>query len=265
MKRRVHTAGPDLEQVTRRTLLQPDRTLEADRRAELAEFFGADQSYEVQEGDYDQDLSGHDDQALFDYLEQTALRGLTRNLLRSGRLKEATALLPLLTEIFAGRAAAEVRVLDFGCGVSDHGLALASFGYRVTIADIPAKIRFAAQRYRRRGLPVETIEMRPDNWKRPEFGPQDAILAGEVLEHLRYPIENVASFQASLPVGGLLWVSSYPYKEKRRGGTHLDEAFNARLEMIQLFRQWFRRRRYHGVPGYLLIKRRPGWLDRWFG
>src|SRR6185436_3201747 len=115
--------------------------------------------------DYDSDLTSLDDAALFEHLEKTARRGIARNLLKSVRLAQAAELLAAFDERFPPEARASTRVLDYGCGTSDHGLLFAIAGYQVAIADIPSKVRFAAWRFTRRRLPVEVIEIDNTNWK----------------------------------------------------------------------------------------------------
>jgi len=260
----VSAAGPLLEELRARSVLLPGRSIEDDRRAEAAEFFALAEPAEAGPSDYVTDLTRLDDAALFAYLESSATAGLTRNLLKSVRLGQAAELLAALGERYPEGDRARVRVLDYGCGTSDHGLAFALEGYNVTIADIPSKVRFAAWRYARRGLPVEVIEIDNTNWKHPRVGHRDAILCGEVLEHLRYPLSTVRALLDALPVGGLLWVSAYPFREKRRGGTHLEEAFRERPMVKRELKRRCDRIRREDLQGYLLEKRRPGLLERIF-
>lgn len=251
-----------LSELETRTLLDPDRGLDEDRRCELKEFFGSGVSLSIEPSDYESDLGDLDDSRLFDFLERTAAAGLVRNLLKSVRLREAAGLVDAFKAHFEARHPETVRVLDFGCGSSDHGLALALAGFQVAIADIPAKIRFAAWRYEKRGLTVERLEITPANWKQPPIGSRDAIVCGEVLEHLRYPLETTRAFGASLAPGGLLWVSSYPFREKRRGGTHLEEAWRDRPAVLREMKRDYRRLRREGMTGYLLLRRPPRILAR---
>jgi len=178
------------------------------------------------------------------------------------RLAQAAELVAVFNERFPAAQRARTRVLDYGCGTSDHGLAFALAGYDVAIADIPSKVRFAAWRYARRGLRVEAIEIDDTNWKRPPVGRRDAIVCGEVLEHLRYPLSTVRSLLDALPEGGILWVSAYPFREKRRGGSHLEEAFRERPLVKRELKKRCERIRREDLQGYLLEKRRRGLLSR---
>lgn len=178
------------------------------------------------------------------------------------RLSQAAELLAVLGERYPESERAKTRVLDFGCGASDHGLAFALAGYAVAIADIPSKVRFAAWRYARRGLPVEVIEIDHTNWKHPPVGRRDVIICGEVLEHLRYPLSTVRALLDALPDRGLFWVSAYPFREKRRGGSHLEEAFRERPHVKREMKNRCERIRREDLQGYLLEKRRQGPLGR---
>lgn len=255
----------ELTELEARTLIDPKRGLDEDRRFELIEFFGSAVDLSIEPSNYESDLSALDDARLFDHLESTARNGLVRNLLKSVRLREAAGLVGVFRELFAGRDPSTVRILDFGCGSSDHGLALALAGFQVAIADIPSKVGFASWRYKKRGLPVEAIEITPGNWKRPPIGRRDAIVCGEVLEHLRYPLETTRAFRDALAPGRFLWVSAYPFREKRRGGTHLEEAWKDRPAVLQEMKRDYRRLRREDMNGYLLERRGPGVLARLFG
>jgi 2-polyprenyl-3-methyl-5-hydroxy-6-metoxy-1,4-benzoquinol methylase len=254
-----------LRELEAQTLLDSHRSIEEDRRQELIEFFGGDVSLDIDPPDYATNLSEFDDAALFEYLEKTSKSGLIRNLLKSGRLGEAAGLVTAFTSYFGHRDRGSVRILDYGCGAGDHGLSLALAGFSVAIADVPAKVRFSAWRYERRGLKVERIEITDKNWQNPQLGRRDAVVCGEVLEHLRYPLETSRAMLSTLDPGGLLWVSAYPFREKRRGGAHLEEAFLQRQEVLKELKRNTRRIRPEGPTGYLLVKRGPGLLSRLFG
>lgn len=180
------------------------------------------------------------------------------------RLSQAAELVAVFNERFPEPARPTTSILDFGCGTSDHGLAFALAGYNVAIADITSKVRFAAWRYQRRGLPVEVIEIDHTNWRNPPAGRRDAIICGEVLEHLRYPLSTVRALLDALPEGGLLWVSAYPFREKRRGGSHLEEAFRERPLVKRELKRRCERIRREDLQGYLLEKHGPGVLSRLF-
>src|SRR5262249_45457322 len=110
--------------------------------------------------------------------------------------------------------------------------------------------------------PVEVIEIDNTNWRHPPVGQRDAIVCGEVLEHLRYPLSTVKTLLDALPEGGLLWVSAYPFREKRRGGSHLEEAFRERRLVKRELKRRCERVRRKDVQGYLLEKRTRGLLSR---
>ena len=105
---------------------------------------------------------------------------------------------------FLARAAAKARFetyLDFGSGIGSVGIFSARRGLEVTLADIsPHLLEYAAWRFKRRGLKVNTIDLR--SAKLPEDGFQ-LVTALDVVEHLPDPRAFVRSIAASTKRGGL--------------------------------------------------------------
>jgi 2-polyprenyl-3-methyl-5-hydroxy-6-metoxy-1,4-benzoquinol methylase len=100
----------------------------------------------------------------------------------------------------SGKNLSELKVLDYGCGVSDIGLFLSSFGAKVTIADLDNKrFDFVVWRFKKRGFNPETIRITetetyidlPEN----KF---DLIIATNFFEHVRDPLTVLKNFTKSL-------------------------------------------------------------------
>ncbi|MBM81340.1 MAG: hypothetical protein CMJ78_12215, partial [Planctomycetaceae bacterium] len=75
------------------------------------------------------------------------------------------------------------HVLDFGCGVGDYGVSFACRGWKVTFCDVPEVLEFVRFRCRHEAINAEFIES-PS-----EFEGFDAVVFGEVLEHLTNPLK----------------------------------------------------------------------------
>lgn len=96
------------------------------------------------------------------------------------------------------------RALDFGGGVGSHALALAAYGFDVTLADVSADLlAFAAWRARLRDRRMPGLLLPRDTLK----GPYDLILAVDVLEHLCAPAETLAELAGHLRDGGFIFIN----------------------------------------------------------
>lgn len=141
-----------------------------------------------------------------------------------------TIILPFLKDIITGlpRKNRPLRVLDYGCGVSDIGLLFASLGWDVTIVELTEKTSFAAWRYEQRGHSVRVIPVyspaKYPTFRREEF---DLIIATEILEHLRNPLLALKNLTYALRKDGLLFdtTSQHGGFEKEVYGDHLKEAW----------------------------------------
>lgn len=74
------------------------------------------------------------------------------------------------------------RILDYGCGIGEEGIALAKSGFDVTLADVLGNtFNFAKWRVQQKGLQVKFINVVNDA---PLQETYDGIICLEVLEHL---------------------------------------------------------------------------------
>jgi SAM-dependent methyltransferase len=170
--------------------------------------------------------------------EKSYTRDMTRLMLHYTRFAGAAELLTLVRPLLdPARAGA---VIDYGCGVSDYGLAFAKAGYKVTLIDFEPGIAFASWRYRRRGLPVETIVVNESN-EYPRLPDASLVMAGDLLEHVRDPRQVIRNVNDGLRDGGFFWFPDFPFKEKSVGGHHLAQAAAFREESAQLVQSLFTR------------------------
>lgn len=99
-------------------------------------------------------------------------------------------------------------VLDCPCGFARHALVLADAGYRVTGLDRSETLLAEAER--RRGDAEWPLLVRGDYRELPfDDASFDAVVAGELFEHLQFPDALVAEIQRVLRPGGAL-VGSVP-------------------------------------------------------
>jgi 2-polyprenyl-3-methyl-5-hydroxy-6-metoxy-1,4-benzoquinol methylase len=196
------------------------------------------------------DLS--DDKELLDRYVVGAEKQAVSHMLRYTRYDKSIELVYYFNQKYRKSERKQVKVLDYGCGVADYALSFGVYGYCITLSDIEGGvIEFAKWRFNKRNLKYDVIPVNANNMY-PAFGRQDIIVAGEVLEHIRDPLRTVQAFYDALPSGGYLWVSAYPYKEKWVGGGHLQEAFDAREDVLEYLNNNFRK-----IPipkGHLLQK-----------
>ncbi len=111
----------------------------------------------------------------------------------------------VIAEVFPGRAAESVRVLDVGCGNgSQLAVPLARCGFQVTGVDVDEPSIEHARRLAA-GLPnasflcQEVSELRT--------GPFDVVILSEVLEHMEEPRELLAASVRHLAEGGVVIVT----------------------------------------------------------
>ena len=192
-----------------------------------------------------------DDELLKKYIDQTEKQAVS-HMMRYTRYDKSTLLVHYFNRKYRKNDRGQIKVLDYGCGVADYALSFGIYGYHITLSDIEGGVvEFAKWRCRKRNLRYGFIPVNIDNLY-PEFGQQDIIVAGEVLEHIRDPLRTVRTFHSALPSGGYLWVSGYPYRERKVSSGHLREAFEAREDVLKYLNDNFRK-----IPipkGYLLQK-----------
>ena len=128
----------------------------------------------------------------------------------------------------------QVRVVDYGCGIAEEGIALAEAGCDVTLVDIPGQtFDFAKWRAKQRGLNVTCIDAIHDA---PLQEMYDSIICLEVLEHLWDCPGTVRHLRGHLhPLGFLIATISFSHTESHpmhlaKNDRYQGEAF---LQMMQ--------------------------------
>ena len=134
------------------------------------------------------------------------------------------------------------HVLDFGCGVGDYGVSFARRSWTVSFCDVPEILEFVRFRCRHEAINAEFIES-PS-----EFEGFDAVVFGEVLEHLTNPLELLTDC-----VQHVRWIvtSSYPLSHADEYWTrypdHTDEARMQQPACLKLLRSQCECRRGCGM------------------
>jgi len=256
------TADLTEAQLALSTQLNTSQPLMADRLAELAAF------YNLSEADAIQIQSIHDKDALEDIFQnvdndtglfadyrKASLLYTARLQLAYTRFPQALKLVKHINSIYFPWQRANVRVLDYGCGVADYALAFATQGYAISLCDIAGgNLDFAAWRFKQRGIAIQQFaatEAEPF----PPLTAHDVVLSGELLEHVRSPLQVVQNIHAALPSGGLFWYSGYPTDPREVGGDHLVEAAEQRQAVLDFMAEHFRPATRLSLPGYLFKKR----------
>lgn len=117
-------------------------------------------------------------------------------------------------------------VLDYGCGVSDVGILLAKKGLSVSIADLDTpKLKFTIKRFKSRGLAVIAYSTNDTERLVDITEKFDLIIATEILEHYRHPIDMINYFYEHLNKNGYVYISMGKTFKRESGGDHLDESF----------------------------------------
>lgn len=138
------------------------------------------------------------------------------------------------------------HVLDFGCGVGDYGVAFSRSGWQVTFCDVPAILDFVQFRCKHERIEALCVESHVD--QPIEFRGFDAVVFGEVLEHLSNPLELLTSCVKSVQ-----WIvtSSYPLPHSDEYWTrypdHTDEARQQQPACLNLLRSHCECRRTRGM------------------
>ncbi len=95
------------------------------------------------------------------------------------------------------------RYLDFGAGVGSGGIVFANNGFDVSLADISSPmLDFSRWRFRTRGLPAESIDLKVQGLPPDTF---DMVTAMDVFEHLVDPVRAVDDLWKALKPGGYLF------------------------------------------------------------
>ena len=156
------------------------------------------------------------------YMEQDLVYA-ARLMLGYHRAEFIAPYLDKIEEISGGK---RLDVLDYGCGVADISLGLATRGHNVTLVDIDIKrYKLTKSRFSNRGLNFDAVTL-PTTEMIPDLGTNtfDLALLTEVFEHVRRPRELLESVSNALRPGGLMLNSMGIEFERETGGDHLDES-----------------------------------------
>lgn len=107
-----------------------------------------------------------------------------------------------------------VKILDFGCLVSDYGIYFAELGHDITICDkVKEFIDFSNFRFKLREKTCNSVLI--DNYEmcKSLFKGFDLIIFGEVLEHLNNPIQLI-NYSIENEVK-YIFTSRYPFGDER--------------------------------------------------
>lgn len=105
---------------------------------------------------------------------------------------------------------ADLKVLDYGCGVGDYGIHLLRQGAgKVDFYDYPRSVQLVSYRLQQEKLKNGTI-IDADRDRKPNFLDYDLIIFGEVLEHLDNPFNILKN--CNMAKVRFIFTSSYPYR-----------------------------------------------------
>lgn len=148
-----------------------------------------------------------------------------------------------IVEDYEEKLGGKLHVIDYGCGVSDLGLLLASYGHTVTICDLQdKKLEFTTWRFKRNGLPVNVIPV-PDAEALPVLGENifDLVIACDVLKQVRNPYSTIKVFYESLKPNCLFYCTQGTPETnwfgEQVGGDRLAEALHIGNSMV--YKTWF--------------------------
>jgi 2-polyprenyl-3-methyl-5-hydroxy-6-metoxy-1,4-benzoquinol methylase len=225
------------------TKRDPKKTLYADRYAEVHEYFGLSTAQTIRHylangmphtTHYRRRLIG-----IFDRLgvgeaelkgvyEQASFMYVNRLMLKYHRFRLGRSILELARDL--GLEPGELRVLDYGCGVGDTSLFLASHGASVTLVDLDdEKFRFTLKRFENRGLKAHGVAAtqteEPVALGRAPF---HFIIMSQFLEHVRSPRLFLEFALDRLEARcGILFDNNGPVYTHEAGGDHLRETEEA--------------------------------------
>jgi len=133
----------------------------------------------------------------------------------------------------------QINVIDYGCGIADIGLLLASLGAKLTLVDLyDKKFEFAIWRFKTRNLNPKTITIKnlaqTVSLQKSEY---DLIIATEIFEHVRNPLNLLKKFTAALKPNGFLFDSMGGNFERKIEGDHLEEAI--RIGQSSLYKNYY--------------------------
>lgn len=116
----------------------------------------------------------------------------------------------------------KLKVLDYGCGVSDYGIYFARLGAKVDILDIDKEaLAFATWRFLQEGLHVTAIE---------SIDFADLVIFGEVLDHLPDPLNTLAFYGKH---ARFIFTSSYPFRSDDANDVHWQHDHHPKTALTQ--------------------------------
>lgn len=122
--------------------------------------------------------------------------------------------LRLVVELICKHVPRGARVADLACANGNFSLLLAESGYRVTAVDIQPDFLKYTRRKHTHGELV-TREANIIEYRDPE--PFDAVILGEVIEHVAHPDQLLASARENLRPGGVLVLTTPNGEEHGHG------------------------------------------------
>ncbi|MBS3172161.1 class I SAM-dependent methyltransferase [Candidatus Woesearchaeota archaeon] len=172
-----------------------------------------------------------------------------------------TMILPYLDFIKNNNKISEMKILDYGCGVSDIGILFASLGADVTISEISGtRLDFAKKRYDNRGFKVTCIPINgPSHYPVLEENKYDLIIATELFEHVRDPFKLLKNFTNALKIGGYLFDSMGGNFDRPIKGDHLKESIQIgnSIDYINFYKYHFDQLNViNNHPNLLYLKKR---------
>lgn len=177
-------------------------------------------------------------------------------LLRYTRFDHAIHLINHLNSSVPLDFRSDTKVLDYGCGVADYGLAFALHDYSVSLCDISdSTLDFCQWRFRKRNLTCKLYPIDEHNLY-PQINNYSLIIAGEVLEHLRNPLVAIKNIHKGLLDCGEFWTSGYPITKHEINNNHpdhLEEAADQRNEVLNFVSLYFSQKKIG--KGYLFKKK----------
>ncbi|WP_319578619.1 methyltransferase domain-containing protein [uncultured Methanospirillum sp.] len=127
------------------------------------------------------------------------------------------------------------KILDYGCGSADLSLLLGKMGFSVSICDIDGgNLNGALKRFSIRGINLENVYKSTPEKPIPIISMKfDLIIALEVVEHVRDPLQLLETFNSSLNNKGIIILGSFPFNSTDDTGDHLIESVSLQNELLK--------------------------------
>jgi len=107
----------------------------------------------------------------------------------------------------------KLKILEFGCGVSDYGLVLRANGHEIVLADVPTVLDFALYRHKKY-FEKDMCKIYCGDQVIHIAEGFDLILTAESFDHVSQPFETLLEFDGHAP---WLVTTGYPFKYKTDG------------------------------------------------